>query len=819
MAVMTHGSDEEGKIVENQRIINSDTKYATTVNEPVKDILDRVYTRLMENLNKRESNKDPSPICTVEYLAPEPSPVSLPTSVAVAVDESSRTYRLPTDAALLPNPDVWLEALAGPSSELASCTSHIASGGFANHYIEGRDLSYRNAYLRVHGHAVGSGDINSVGIEQHFSADALKSFTISQELVQKYCSSTHITSKYYKMAADESQLAPMDIFFGIGISQLTSILTTPPLHRGLLGIIHLSHSTNYQVSLTALENIESGQKISFTSRFYRKGNLIAICEDVLVIRGQYAAYNQMFRSMDEPVRRMQTESDEDATALGAKEWFIFKDGSEPLSIMRGDVLEFRLHSHYQFKSNEIYSKIKTAGPVYRLLPSGEYEHIADVYYENNDAYDNYVIQFLNESQLSDASTVNFEYDSTLVLQNGISGGLSFKAPSVNWEFAHASGDQSMAHTNPYVAAYTGESEMTCHRMWTSAASRAVVERVVADSDPRRMRSYSVQFVGNVYPNDKLRVELVHAGMNNWIHDYQWQDSEVAQAKTAYVFTGQGSQFVGMGMDLYMSSTAARDVWDRADRHMLKKYGVSLLKIVQENPREYLVKSGGKKGITNSYTLPLFEQLIPEITRSSKSYTHRCSNGLLNATLFTQPIQTVMSLAQAADMRAHGLIQDDAIFAGHSLGEFGSLAAIAEIVSVEDAVDIALYRGLLLHASVDRDTNGRSQYAMASINPQRVLPGFSELHLLRIVDCIRERKQQLLEVINYNVQGQQYVVTGHVESLNDMCLIAHELSKRSLSSAELEEGNILQDIIDGILSATPDMQLQEDSRMNYPYPWR
>ncbi|ORX65702.1 hypothetical protein DL89DRAFT_286877 [Linderina pennispora] len=826
-------------------------KYATTVNEPVKDILDR-----------RESNKDASPICTVEYLAPEPSPVSLPSPVAVAVERSSRTYRLPTDAALLPNPDVWLEALAGPTQSwlralltspvvvrkslcaanpirqvlrpMAGQTAEVSSDGdrpvkldihgpaglldiriqfdgeknilmiiyhrvgeeqfeirFPYIYtpskpgllvaedIEGRDLSYRNAYLRAHGHAVGSGDINSVGIEQHFSADALKSFTISQELVQKYCSSTHITSK------------------------------------GLLGIIHLSHSTkyvadasllhvgetiDYQVSLTALENIESGQKTTLTSRFYRNGNLIAIAEDVFVIRGN-----------------MQH------TTKCSDQWMNLCDAckSNQMRMLQRLVLKSGLYSKIApslsalcvemfwssgsirtTSSNPMGSIPKSKQPdlCIACYPSREYEHIADVYYENNDAYDNYVIQFLNENQLSDASTAHFEYDSTLVSHKGNSGGLSFKAPSVNWEFAHASGDQKCGH-QPHLA--------------------LLLSRVVADSDPRRMRSYSVQFVGKVYPDDKLRVELVHAGMNNgyMVIDGKTVNqngetvltltAEVAQAKTAYVFTGQGSQFVGMGMDLYMSSTAARDVWDRADRHMLKNYGVSLLKIVQENPREYLVKFGGKKGTPiRTHYLSLvreydgkIEQLIPGITRSSKSYTHRCSNGLLNATLFTQPIQTVMSLAQAADMRAHGLIQDDAIFAGHSLGEFGSLAAIADIVSVEDAVDIALYRGLLLHASVDRDTNGAPTSCTCS----------------ELLTVFVSGKQQLLEVINYNVRGQQYVVTGHVESLNDMCLIAHEISKRSLSSAELEEGNILQDIIDGILSATPDMQLQEDGRITTRIP--
>ncbi|ORX65311.1 hypothetical protein DL89DRAFT_287208 [Linderina pennispora] len=904
-------------------------KYVTTVNEPVKDILDRVYTGLTEKLSMCNFDKDASLVRPCEYLAPEPFPVSLPTSVAVAVDESSRTYKLPTDAALLPDPDVWLEALAGPTQSwlralltspvvarkslyaanpirqvlrpMAGQTAEVVFAGdrpvkldihgptglldiriqlhgeknilmiiyhrigedqfeiqFPYIYmpskpaalvaedVEGRDLSYRNAFLDIYGIAAESADMGGSSLYRLFSDIEHKPFAVTEDFVQRYCSSVHNSSKYYKKAVGEQHLAPIDIFLSAMTKQTLSIMTTPPLYQGLVGVLHQYHNAeyvsgvailrvgdtiDYQVALTALENVDSGLKITLTTKFHREGALIATSKDVLISPNQHVAYSQTFRSGDEPVRRMLIISDVMPAVLESNEWFTCKESPEPFKILPGDILEFKLHSLYRFKSKNLYSKIKTAGPVYRLQAYGEFEHIADVYYEGDGVCGNPVLQYLDENHLESIGFVPIEHGGTASWQAGNSGILSMNAPSENWEFAHASGDQNMMHTNPYIAAYLGESEMLCQGMWTSAATRAIVERVVADNDPRRMRSYSVQFVGKVYPNDKLRVELSHTGMNDgyMVIDGKTLNqngetvltltAEVAQAKTAYVFTGQGSQFVGMGMDLYMSSTAARDVWDRADRHMLKKYGVSLLKIVQENPREYLVKLGGKKGSpirTNYLSLVReydgkIEQLIPEITQSSKSYTHRCSNGLLNATLFTQPIQTVMSLAQAADMRAHGLIQDDAIFAGHSLGEFGSLAAIAEIVSVENAVDIALYRGLLLHTSVDRDANGCSQYAMVSVHPQLVGNNFSEANLIQIVDRIRERKQQLLEVINYNVRGQQYVVTGHVESLYIMCMAVEELSLRFLSLTESRVDDLLSSTIDDILASHPNEQILQNGR--------
>jgi len=53
-------------------------------------------------------------------------------------------------------------------------------------------------------------------------------------------------------------------------------------------------------------------------------------------------------------------------------------------------------------------------------------------------------------------------------------------------------------------------------------------------------------------------------------------SEVSQPNTVYVFTGQGSQEPGMGMDLSNSSPAARAVWEGADAHLLAVYGFSIV---------------------------------------------------------------------------------------------------------------------------------------------------------------------------------------------------------------------------------------------------
>jgi acyl transferase domain-containing protein len=87
----------------------------------------------------------------------------------------------------------------------------------------------------------------------------------------------------------------------------------------------------------------------------------------------------------------------------------------------------------------------------------------------------------------------------------------------------------------------------------------------------------------VLPGDELSVKLSHVAMNAGlkvikVETFNQRDekvlegtAEVMQPPTTYVFTGQGSQEQGMGMELYNSSPAAKAVWDAADQHLLKTY--------------------------------------------------------------------------------------------------------------------------------------------------------------------------------------------------------------------------------------------------------
>jgi fatty acid synthase subunit beta len=89
----------------------------------------------------------------------------------------------------------------------------------------------------------------------------------------------------------------------------------------------------------------------------------------------------------------------------------------------------------------------------------------------------------------------------------------------------------------------------------------------------------------VLPDDTIEVTLQHIGMVSGRKIIKVEaakaeteekvllgEAEIEQPVSAYIFTGQGSQEQGMGMDLYESSPVAAEVWNRADKHFLDNYG-------------------------------------------------------------------------------------------------------------------------------------------------------------------------------------------------------------------------------------------------------
>jgi fatty acid synthase subunit beta, fungi type len=112
-------------------------------------------------------------------------------------------------------------------------------------------------------------------------------------------------------------------------------------------------------------------------------------------------------------------------------------------------------------------------------------------------------------------------------------------------------------------------------------------------------------------------------------------------------------------------------------------------------------------------------VLSGLTRESMSYTFVESRGLLFSTQFAQPAILLLQKATFEDMRANGFIQDGATYAGHSLGEYGSLSAFSGFLSIRSLMDVVFYRGLTMQVSMERDEHGETNFSMVAANPKRV----------------------------------------------------------------------------------------------------
>jgi fatty acid synthase subunit beta len=164
--------------------------------------------------------------------------------------------------------------------------------------------------------------------------------------------------------------------------------------------------------------------------------------------------------------------------------------------------------------------------------------------------------------------------------------LLLKAPASNETYAQVSGDYNPIHVSRVFAEYAGLPGTITHGMYTSAAVRSLVETWAAENQVGRVRGFHASLVGMVLPDNELEVKLSHTGMVSgrkiikievFNRDSEEKvligEAEVEQPSTAYVFTGQGSQEQGMGMELYANSPVAKEVWDRADKHFMDNYGM------------------------------------------------------------------------------------------------------------------------------------------------------------------------------------------------------------------------------------------------------
>ncbi|MCI1644298.1 MAG: DUF1729 domain-containing protein [Bifidobacterium crudilactis] len=320
------------------------------------------------------------------------------------------------------------------------------------------------------------------------------------------------------------------------------------------------------------------------------------------------------------------------------------------------------------------------------------------------------------------------------------------APHDMTAFARTSGDFNPIHTSKRGAAVSGLSAPLVHGMWLSATAQHIAQAFDDTGTHYEIAGWTYNMYGMVQLDDQVEISVERVGKVN--HgglvlevtsriDGQLVSRGTAIAlapKSAFVYPGQGIQKQGMVLDERAKSAAARETWERADALTREKLGFSILAVVRDNPKE--------------------------LTANGVTYRH--PEGLLNLTQFTQVALATVAFAQTARLREAGSDIWPAYFAGHSLGEYNALSSFAGIIPLETVLELVFHRGSTMHHLIARDERGRSNYRMGALRPNQF--GLGDDGIKDYIKSVSDASGEFLEIVNYNLAGQQYAIAGTIAGL-------------------------------------------------------
>ena len=421
------------------------------------------------------------------------------------------------------------------------------------------------------------------------------STTITSEAINDFVNAVGNTGEAFVDGPGKTVYAPMDFAIVIGWKAITKPIFPRTIDGDLLKLVHLSNHfrmipgaeplkkgdvVHTTAQINAIINQESGKMVEVCGTLTRDGEPVMEVTSQFLYRGTYTDFQNTFQRKVETPVQMHLATTKDVAVLRSKEWFALDELPSEIDLL-GQTLTFRLQTLVRFKNKDVFSSVETRGAVLLELPTKEVIQVGSVDYEAGESHGNPVIDYLGRTGSLLDQPINFE---NAIPLSGKSP-LQLRAPASNETYARVSGDYNPIHVSRVFASYANLPGTITHGMYSSAAVRSLVETWAAENNIGRVRSFHASLVGMVLPNDGIQVKLQHVGMvagrkiiKVEVSNVDTEDkvllgeAEVEQPVTAYVFTGQGSQEQGMGMELYGSSPVAKEVWDRADNYLLDNYG-------------------------------------------------------------------------------------------------------------------------------------------------------------------------------------------------------------------------------------------------------
>lgn len=184
------------------------------------------------------------------------------------------------------------------------------------------------------------------------------------------------------------------------------------------------------------------------------------------------------------------------------------------------------------------------------------------------------------------------------------------------------------------------------------------------------------------------------------------------SKIAFVFPGQGAQYVGMGKDIVQKYIEADEIFELAT----KSVGYDMKELCFKGPEEELKKTEN-----------------------------------------TQPAILTTCMAIAKVLETKGIKPD--VSAGLSLGEYASLVT-AKVMAFEDAVALVKKRGKYMQEAVP-----------LGVGTMAAILGMDRNTLDEVI--LRSKSFGVVEAANFNSPGQ-IVISGEIKAVEAACEIAKEL---------------------------------------------